>query len=111
VYQKVKNKPEYKAKKKIHSLRYNYGLSEAEYEAMLIQQDNKCKICRSEQGLFVDHNHLTGKVRGLICRNCNTAIGMLKADNGTQLIESTLKYISEDSNAKSDHPEVPSPRI
>jgi hypothetical protein len=52
---------------------------------MLFLQDFACAICRRrqdelEQGLAVDHDHVTGQVRGLLCMNCNTALGQLGDD-------------------------------
>jgi len=62
-------------------LKWKYGLTQAEYDAMLAEQGGVCAICkRSEtkisingtiQGLCVDHNHETGKVRALLCDECN----------------------------------------
>lgn len=63
-----------------------YGLNEADYDRMLQDQEGVCKIClrrstRKRHGkslpLAVDHDHQTGKVRGLLCNSCNTAIGLL----------------------------------
>lgn len=61
-----------------------YGLSYAEYGFLLASQNSCCAICeiRFEDAprgvLFVDHCHNTGEVRGLLCQNCNTAIGLLQ---------------------------------
>ena len=69
-------------RKKQH-LRLNYKLDYTTYLQMIKTQNNKCKICNQEQqgkSLAVDHCHTTGKVRGLLCANCNTAIGLLKED-------------------------------
>lgn len=51
------------------------------YEEMLIQQDNCCKICgihksKIKRNLAVDHDHTTGKIRGLLCKRCNYFLGM-----------------------------------
>lgn len=73
---------------------YSYGISHEEFKSMLNLQDNKCAICSSPFSgrcdQRVDHNHsccnkrgkkLCGKcIRGILCNNCNTAIGMLKDD-------------------------------
>jgi hypothetical protein len=60
-----------------------YGLTDATYAALLTSQHNQCAICASEQprgrGRFhVDHCHATKKVRGLLCNNCNTALGLAR---------------------------------
>lgn len=61
-----------------------YGLAPGEYDRILEQQGGGCAICKQpcarERRLSVDHCHSTGRVRGLLCQNCNAAIGMLKDD-------------------------------
>ncbi len=62
-----------------------YGLDEDLYSGLLETQGGKCAICGSLEGrsgldLFVDHDHDTGAIRGLLCGNCNTGIGMLGDD-------------------------------
>jgi hypothetical protein len=54
-----------------------YGLTLAEYAALLDQQAGCCKLCRKKRSLNVDHDHATGKIRGLLCTACNTSIGKL----------------------------------
>jgi Recombination endonuclease VII len=63
--------------KKIRHLKYNYGITLQDHENMLIKQDNKCGICRQQKTLFVDHDHKSGKVRGLLCSICNGGLGWL----------------------------------
>lgn len=69
--------------------RKKFGISTAEYEAMLVAQNGVCKICHRQETivdfhtgnvkrLAVDHDHKTGKVRGLLCDMCNRGIGMLQ---------------------------------
>ena len=74
-------------------LKRNYGISLEEYEKMVDEQNNVCYICLESDSvkLAVDHNHKTGKVRKLLCRKCNTAIGLLKED--ITIVENVLKYI------------------
>jgi hypothetical protein len=59
-----------------------YGISTAEYDALLAKQGGVCAICRkrSKGRLCVDHCHVTGTVRGLLCSACNIALGSLKDD-------------------------------
>jgi hypothetical protein len=67
-----------------------YGISYAEYLNMLEAQGGCCAICGTNdtgkrKAFAVDHNHETGKVRGLLCSNCNTGIGNLKENEGIML--------------------------
>jgi hypothetical protein len=58
-----------------------YGISMADYEAMFERQGGACAICkRTGLKLCVDHCHLTGEVRGLLCSRCNSAIGFCSDD-------------------------------
>lgn len=55
-----------------------YGITTRQYENMLEQRGGKCPICgRPDAAPHIDHCHKTGKVRGLLCRRCNIALGML----------------------------------
>lgn len=62
-----------------HFLKKFYGLSPAEYAALVVTQNGKCAICGGANSdgrpLFVDHNHATNKVRELLCHWCNSVIG------------------------------------
>ena len=66
---------------------FSYGVSTVEYEAMLIAQCGVCAVCggMNDNGrpLFVDHDHETGAVRGLLCGGCNVALGMANDDPDT----------------------------
>jgi hypothetical protein len=67
-----------------------YGITLKEYESILIAQNYKCKICGKHvselnRSLFVDHDHNTGKIRGLLCQYCNSAIGYFNDDGNILL--------------------------
>ena len=79
----------------LYQKRFHYGLTEEAYLALFTKQDNKCAICAvsfAESRAHVDHCHETGKVRGLLCNHCNTAIGMMR-DN-ISLLKRAMDYIT-----------------
>ena len=60
-----------------------YGLSLAEYNNLFLKQSGCCDICGKHQTVFaqtlnVDHDHNTGKVRGLLCGRCNVFLGVIE---------------------------------
>lgn len=77
------------AKRKAQRLKV-YGITPAEYDALLARQGGGCALCgwsdASNKKMFphVDHCHVTGRVRGILCDNCNMAIGKMK-DNPDRL--------------------------
>jgi len=70
-----------------------YGISPAEYDALLAKQGGACAICRkrAKGRLCVDHCHVTGTVRGLLCNECNCALGYLKDDQAS--LVAALAYL------------------
>jgi hypothetical protein len=69
-----------------------YGLSLAEYRALQAQQGHACAICRKvTRVLCIDHCHVTGRVRGLLCRSCNSALGLYADD--PRLLRAALAYL------------------
>jgi hypothetical protein len=78
---------------KNNSLKTKYKIDINEYNKLLIQQNNKCIICSKEvKNLVVDHCHSTLKVRGLLCNNCNTGLGMFE-DNINNL-QKAIEYLN-----------------
>ena len=65
-------------------LKHKYNMTREDYDLMAADQHHVCKICHNAnpdgRRLAVDHNHETGTVRGLLCGNCNTGIGLLNED-------------------------------
>jgi hypothetical protein len=65
-------------------LKRQYGITFAEFDKMLTEQKNSCAICKTTRAggkhnsFVVDHDHKTGKVRGLLCKSCNIALGEVK---------------------------------
>jgi len=105
IFQKSKQKP-HCIKAREEAKYKKYGITLNEYYQRLKDQNGVCAICKQKETavhhksktnkpkkLAVDHNHITGEVRGLLCGKCNTAIGALKADEGTDLLLNALSYI------------------
>ena len=95
---RYKSREYYKNNKETVKNRYLervYDISLEDYNFLLESQNNKCKICKREcssgKSLAVDHNHDTGEVRGLLCKNCNIGLGMF-FDN-LDFLESAVLYL------------------
>lgn len=64
-------------------LRFKYGLSSADFDALLASQEGACALClRSTRKLVIDHDHNTGRVRGLLCNPCNRLMDMAITNPG-----------------------------
>ena len=104
---KYNNKPERKAKMREYyqankdrsrdrALQRKYGITLNEYNIMVDKQDHKCYICKRHKDEFsktlsVDHCHKTGRVRSLLCINCNRALGMLQEN--VELMKKLIDYV------------------
>ncbi len=84
-------------------LRRKYGLSIAEYSALLAVQSGLCAICENPPAdgrrLHVDHDHETGRVRGLLCFTCNNALGDFEDDPGR--LRSAIGYLHRHDDLES----------
>lgn len=84
-------KREYAWKKKLAD---EFGLTPEDYWEMFDRQDGRCAICRREpdwKRLAVDHDHDTGRVRGLLCHQCNCGLGFFNDD--FDLLVTALGYL------------------
>jgi len=85
-------------KRRAH-LRRKYGLTFAEYDKMLIEQNECCATCGATKpggrwkSFAVDHDHVTGRVRGLLCKSCNIALGEVNDDLTT--LKNMINYLSK----------------
>ncbi|KKM26083.1 hypothetical protein LCGC14_1588390, partial [marine sediment metagenome] len=80
-----------------------FNITIDEYDALSQRQGGVCAICRSKETmknkyglkrLAVDHNHLTGKIRGLLCGRCNQALGLFASDEeGVGRLLSAVEYM------------------
>ncbi len=75
-----------------------FGINADQYEAMLVEQNHACAICGKldicKRALAVDHCHTTKRVRGLLCTNCNMALGKFQDD--VELVKKAVEYLSRE---------------
>lgn len=84
-HEKRKDNPAWRQYKRDAELRRSYGITRDQLNAMLEAQDHRCAICGGERNgagtrLHIDHCHTTGRIRGLLCGKCNSAVGLLDDD-------------------------------
>ncbi len=80
-----------KSKQRKYNLKKYHNMTVEQYEKMLDNQSGLCDICKEVKQLVVDHNHKTGKVRSLLCRNCNTGLGSFYEN--ISILTNAIKYI------------------
>lgn len=73
-----------------------YGINQQQYNSLFSSQNGMCAVCCAEQitlskPLYVDHDHLSGLVRGLLCQHCNTGIGMMR--ESIDLLKKAISYL------------------
>lgn len=90
------NPEKYKRGERLRSVKFEYGLDEKGLSALERKSQGRCEICATPfsdlpRAADIDHCHTTQKVRGMLCSNCNTGIGLLKDD--VQIMESAIRYI------------------
>lgn len=72
---------------------WRYGLTLDQYHAMYEKQDFGCGICgNADKRLVIDHHHVSGRVRGLLCKPCNTALGQLY--ERPELFEKAARWVA-----------------
>lgn len=81
---------------KHRNLRFEHGISLEQYNELFSSQNGLCKGCYRHQSSLkmafaVDHNHKTGKIRGLLCGPCNTALGLLK--DSPETLQRLIDYL------------------
>ena len=85
----------YKKRARERAKERRYGITQTEFDQMLIDQKNRCAICNSKfknsKSTHIDHCHDSSKVRGLLCGNCNLAIGQF--NDNADLMENAIKYL------------------
>lgn len=77
-----------------NAYKHKYGITMEQYYEMETRQEGRCAICGVvPDRLHVDHDAATGVVRGLLCGNCNRAIGMFKHD--PERLGAAIRYLGE----------------
>lgn len=80
-----------KKKDRRAALKTKYGITEDDYQRMVKNQKGRCMICDEKKKLFVDHSHVSGKIRGLLCQTCNTFLGWY--ENKADIIIQFQRYL------------------
>lgn len=103
---KTRKKPS-KIASKFYNLKYNYGITLEEYEVLYNRTNGRCYICSkspelkecgNRNWLCLDHDHDTNEIRGLLCGQCNSALGLFY-DN-TEYLARAMSYINEKGNVQ-----------
>lgn len=103
VEQRERGKRNYQAKPEAYRVRgrktriRSYGLTPEQFEAMLQAQAGLCLICRRPMSPpAIDHDHATGAVRGLLCRGCNSALGLFQ--DSPEMLHRAAAYLTNSSS-------------
>jgi hypothetical protein len=89
------------AEKRNYDLLHRFGITSDQYNRMLDKQNGVCAICGNRETrrihgkicvLSVDHSHVTGRVRGLLCNRCNKVLGIM--DENTNLFQRIVSYLN-----------------
>jgi len=96
-------RPEVRARRKDYNYAYRiqreYGLTPNQVKEMSDKQNGRCLICGEAKRLVIDHDHVTGKVRGLLCHRCNTC---LSEHENPQWKRAADAYLERSRNASVD---------
>ena len=91
----LNHKDKIKKYQKLYRLKIKYKLTIEQYNELLIKYNNQCAIChkkfKNDTDIHIDHNHITGKVRGLLCNKHNLLLGM--ADDNITILNNSIKYL------------------
>jgi hypothetical protein len=74
-----------------YHLKRRYGITSADFDRMLAEQNGVCAGCRKAAPEHVDHDHASGKVRGLLCFNCNQALGNVR--DSVEVMRGLIAYL------------------
>jgi hypothetical protein len=77
-------------------IRRTYGITLDQYDALLAEQGGVCAICRGPstgKNWHIDHDHITGKVRAILCNGCNVALGQMR--NSPEILRAAADYLEK----------------
>jgi hypothetical protein len=98
----IKNARKIKKYQIAYDLKTKYAIDLKTYSQLLINQNHRCGICKiyldKRSNIHVDHNHSTGKVRGLLCPRCNFGLGYYKDD--INIHQNAINYLKETNENK-----------
>ena len=78
--------------RKKENLRFRFGLTVVTFQALVARQNGHCAICWRVKPLGIDHDHVTGRVRGLLCSRCNSALGYFQ--DSEEVMQRAIIYVS-----------------
>lgn len=94
-----RNKRKHSEQNLKHQLRWKlkniYNATIEDYEYIVNRSGGLCEICKKETKLYIDHDHITGKLRGMICNSCNLGLG--KLGDSVKALELALEYLKRNS--------------
>lgn len=102
------NSPEGVVARRKAKLKCIYDITLEQFELMMQDQNYCCALCSKDlkqlqpRQIHIDHNHITKKVRGILCEQCNKLLGFAKADTDINLLKLAIIYI-ENSYAQPNH--------
>lgn len=109
-----RNQEKRKAYEKQNNLKRYYGLTQEQFDMLFAKQDGRCAICgRKPEGnvqkaICVDHDHATNAVRGLLCGDCNKALGLFNDD--VNLLQQAIQYLQNHTQYSVSASEPTAPR-
>lgn len=81
-----------------YHLKQRHGIGATEFDEMLAAQGGVCRICKGAPAAQVDHDHATGRLRGLLCLDCNAALGAFGDD--PEVLARALAYVDRTGDAR-----------